>query len=358
LKITHLIWGLGVGGAETMLVDIANEQAAKHETSVIIVNRHIDPAVASGFDGAVKVVTLGRPPGSVNPWHMLKILNALKRLRPDVLHVHEDSFARLKRLISVPMVLTIHNTRLPLRHGLAAFDSVCCISEAVRLDVETRFPDSRPLVIYNGIRYDAVSRKQQYGHRPFRIVQVGRLAHEQKGQDLLIRALSIALKRMGNDSMLVDFIGDGESLTYLKRLCVECGVEDRCRFLGSSPRQTIYEKLCGYDLLVQPSRYEGFGLTVLEGMAAGLPVLVSNIEGPLEIIAGGKFGWSFRSEDVRELAENLMDLCVLSRAPEFPERMREQVTQSRPLFDVSSTAGRYVNEYSRLALLAKADSPS
>ena len=348
LRIVHLIWGLGVGGAETMLVDIANEQAAAHETWVIIANRHVDASIASGFDSAVRVVTLGRPRGSRNPWYLLKILIALRRIRPDVIHAHEDSFARLRKMISVPMVLTVHNTRLPLKGGLSTFDSVCCISEAVRRDVEARFPRCRPRVIGNGIRYDAVSQKESYGRRPFRIVQIGRLTHEQKGQDLLIRALSAALERMGMSSMCVDFIGCGDSLEYLKHLSVECRVEGQCRFLGSATRRTIYETLCDYDLLVQPSRYEGFGLTILEGMAAGLPVLVSNIEGPKEIIAEGKFGWSFRSEDIRDLTENLIDLCVLSQTSEFPERMRDRVAQTRRLFDVSSTARKYLDEYARL----------
>jgi glycosyltransferase involved in cell wall biosynthesis len=154
--------------------------------------------------------------------------------------------------------------------------------------------------------------------------------------------------------MCVDFIGCGDSLEYLKHLSVECRVEGQCRFLGAVTRRTIYETLCHYDLLVQPSRYEGFGLTILEGMAAGLPVLVSNIEGPKEIIAEGKFGWSFRSEDIRDLTENLVDLCVLSQAPEFPERMRDRVAQTRRLFDVSSTARKYVDEYARLTSSAQA----
>jgi glycosyltransferase involved in cell wall biosynthesis len=357
LKIAHLIWDLGLGGAETMLVDIANEQAIEHETWVVVANQDIDPSIMAGFDTAVRVVTLGRPPGSRNPWYMLKILMALWRIRPNVVHAHQDSFALLRKMISVPMVLTVHNTRLPLKGPLAAFDSVCCISEAVRHDVEARFPGCGARVITNGIRYGAVTVKDSYGHSPLRIVQISRLEHEHKGQDLLIRALSGVLERLGTASVCVDFIGEGGSRDYLKRLSVECHVDGQCRFLGAATRRVIFDRLREYDLLVQPSRYEGFGLTIIEGIAAGLPVLVSNVEGPMEILDGGRFGWSFNSEDIRDLTDKLIELFTLSQQPDFPARMKERIEQTRLVFDISLTARKYLDEYSRLASAAKAGSP-
>jgi glycosyltransferase involved in cell wall biosynthesis len=348
MKIVHLTWGLGVGGAESMLVDIANEQAVAHDVWVIVGNRDIDASVARGFDTSIRMATVGRPPGSANPWYFLKLMGRLWRINPDVIHTHQDSFARCKKLVSAPMVLTVHNTRLPLSHGLAAFDSVLCISKAVQNDVISRFPRCPARIISNGIKFRAASLKSAYGFRPFRIVQISRLAHEQKGQDVLIRSLPQVLERLGQDSVSVDFIGEGASLDYLVRLSEECGVKAQCRFLGAIARQSIYERLCEYDLLIQPSRYEGFGLSILEGIAAGLPVLVSDVEGPMEIIAGGRFGWSFRSEDPQDLSAKVIELVALSRNPDFGNRMRDRAEQSRSLFDVKLTARKYVEEYSRL----------
>lgn len=67
-------------------------------------------------------------------------------------------------------------------------------------------------------------------------------------------------------------------------------LEDHVIFEGLKEQAWIYENLCRYDLFIQPSRYEGFGLTVAEAISAKVPVLVSNIEGPLEIIDGGRLG--------------------------------------------------------------------
>lgn len=349
MKIVHLTWGLGVGGAETMLGDIAGEQAAAQRVWIIVCNRDIDASVAQGIARNVRLVSLGRPRGSANPWYLVKLLFRLWWIRPDVVHVHQESFGRIRRLIPAPAVLTVHNTRLPLGKEIAGFDSVCCISEAVRDDVVARFPGCRPRVIYNGIDFKAVRFKARYGGSPFRIVQVSRLAHEQKGQDLLIRSLRLVLDRLGEGSVRLDFIGEGASLDYLKRLTVECGVEERCRFLGGSNRQSIYGSLHEYDLLVQPSRYEGFGLTVIEGMAAGLPVLVSDIEGPKEIIAEGQLGWCFRSEDTLDLLSKIIELISLSRQEGFASRMRETADQASARFDITLTAQRYLEEYARLA---------
>ena len=75
-----------------------------------------------------------------------------------------------------------------------------------------------------------------------------------------------------------------------------------------------------YDLLVQPSRYEGFGLTVVEGMAAGVPVLVSDIEGPMEVIDKGRHGFAFRSEDFHDCGDRMMEIMELSRDRGWPKR--------------------------------------
>jgi glycosyltransferase involved in cell wall biosynthesis len=349
MRIVHLTWGLGIGGAETLLGDIAAAQSIAHDTWIVVGNRDVDASIARELGASVRLVTLGRPPGSPNPWYMIKLLLRLWWIKPDIIHVHQESFSRLRRLFPAPMILTVHGKRLPLNGGFAAYDSVCCISDAVRNDVMSRFPGGRPKVIANGIDFNAVRRKAEYGRSPFRIVQVSRLDHEIKGQDLLIKALRPALDRLGPESLSVDFIGAGESLSYLRRLSVDCGVEDQCRFLGAASRQSIYHRLGEYDLLVQPSREEGFGLTIIEGIAAGVPVLVSDIEGPMEAIGGGQLGWHFESESVEDLSAKLVDLVALSRYPDFPERMRARAELSRSRFDIQLTAARYTEEYSRLA---------
>lgn len=345
MKIVHLIWGLEVGGAETMLVDIVNAQAQGHRVWLVIGNDDVDPAILGALRAGVRRVCIGRPPGSRNPWHTLKLLARLWAIAPDVIHVHQESFIRLKSYLPAPLVLTVHATRNRPHPELARFDSICCISEAVRMDLAAALPACRARVIHNGVDFSSLALKVNYGATPFRLVQVSRLDHAIKGQDLLIRALRIVQEVQGEGSVTLDFIGEGASRPFLQELAARCQLAGHCRFLGSLPRQQIYAHLADYDLLVQPSRREGFGLTVVEGIAAGLPVLVSDIEGPMEIIEGGRSGSFFRSEDVVDLALKIMELMTLSAGGACAELMRERRDHAARRFDVALTAQNYLDEY-------------
>ena len=86
-------------------------------------------------------------------------------------------------------------------------------------------------------------------------------------------------------------------------------------------REYIYSHLKDYDLMCHPARYEGFGLTVAEGIAAMLPVLVSDEGGPFEIIEHGKLGTAFKMESVDDCAakiehiyRNYQEALALTRA--------------------------------------------
>jgi len=331
-----------------MLVDIVANHVATHEVWVVVGNDDVDPSIARELHRSARLVRVGRPLGSPNPWHLVKLILKLRQIDADVIHAHQESFGRLKRFISAPMILTVHNTRLPLGRDINRFDAVFAISEAVKSDVLRRIPKCAPHVIDNGIDFALVKPKRRYGGRRFRIVQIGRLAHEQKGQDILIRALRDVLDRESATDVSVDFIGTGDSLGYLRRLSIEFGVEHNCRFLGLVARQDIYDTLKEYDLLIQPSRYEGFGLSVVEGIAAGVPVLVCDTEGPLEIIAEGQLGWSFRAEDTRDLATKISELMSLSQKPCFADQMRLRIERAKGRFDISVTAESYLQEYAKL----------
>jgi glycosyltransferase involved in cell wall biosynthesis len=349
MKIVHLIWGLEVGGAETMLVDIAGAQSREHQVWLVIGNDDVDPALLAALPDPVHRVVIGRPPGSRNPWYTLRLLAALWRIAPDVVHVHQESFLRLKRFIPAPLLLTVHATQSSLPAGLADFDSVCCISEAVSASVRARVPACRTRVIHNGIDFSALKVKKSYGARPFRIVQVSRLDHETKGQDLLIGALELVHRTLGEASVSVDFIGEGSSRGFLVGLAASSNLAGRCRFLGLLSRREIFGRLADYDLLVQPSRSEGFGLSIVEGIAAGVPVLVSEIEGPLEVIEAGRLGCSFRSGDVADLAAKIIELVGESGQQDFALRMQARIGRAASRYDVALTAQAYVEEYRSLA---------
>lgn len=306
MRILHFLWSLNQGGAESLAVDLANQQSQEHEVTLLVGNDCVDPSVRNQLDPSVRYICLGRPAGSRNPFWIARLLWTIHTLRPNVIHSHTRDLASLGRFIFRPMILTVHCVNMDLSKAMSRYDALCCISEAVLLDVRQRYQVPNLCRIDNGIVVSGIAvAPDRAPPTVLRGVQVSRLRHEIKGQDLLLRALAAVNAQHPSPVLTIDFIGDGPSLGFLGKLAGELGVGAQCRFLGALSRDEVYAHLCDYDMLIQPSRYEGFGLTVAEGMAANIPVLVSDIEGPMEIIRNGELGYFFKSDDPASLARTL-----------------------------------------------------
>jgi glycosyltransferase involved in cell wall biosynthesis len=348
MRIVHLIFALNVGGAETMLADIIREQSLHAEVFVVIINSEYNGSVLRSLDEKAGVIKINRPPSSKNPWYFIKLNRVLRRLKPDILHTHNNWIINMIPFWIAPVVATIHGTKVKLSGSTGRYRKIFAISEAVKEDLLARDPSLDIDVIYNGIEFSGIRRKENYGGMPFKIVQIGSLNHLEKGQDIMIQALRYVNDRIGEGNVTVDFIGEGDSRKYLEALASDLGVARWSRFLGLLSRWEVYDLLHSYDLLIQPSRNEGFGLTVVEGMAAGVPVLVSNIDGPMEIIGGGRYGFFFRNEDFKDCGEKIIEAMVLSKEQDIAIRLSQITEYAKKRFDVALTANRYLQEYQRI----------
>lgn len=348
MRILHFLWGLANGGAENLAVDLANEQSNEHDVILLVANAMVDDFVRARVVPSVRFVCLGRPEGSRNPYWVARLLIALRAIRPDIVHSHEGSLSTLGRLIATPMVLTVHTTDVELPGGATRFSVVCCISESVLLDVKQRYPLLDVRQVDNGIAISKLATRERSRSSSVRAVQVSRLVHETKGQDLLLRALAIVHADPSPPNLTIDFVGDGLSLEYLKTMATELGVAEHCKFLGAMSRDDVYENLCNYDVLVQPSRIEGFGLTVAEAMAAGVAVVVSDVEGPMEVIGRGKFGHFFRSNDVESLAATLRKVIRAINTPEGIKLLTSARNHVAEKYDLIQTSRRYCEIYKQI----------
>lgn len=358
MRIAHLIWGMRTGGAETMLVDLANTQARTNEVGIFVANASYDSALLSQISPKVHVRLLKRPIGSRNPWYWVKLNAQLATFSPDILHAHQEGLIRFIAHSRVPKILTIHTTGTPLSPDTQRFDLLCAVSQAVRLELLHRAPRSSSLVILNGIRSADILPKTEYAQRhPFRIVQIGRLYPEIKGQDILLRAVRRVLDTAGPNAVTVDFIGGGATPSVdvarktLESLALELGMREACHFLGEWSRKRVYTELYSFDLMVQPSRIEGFGLTIVEAMNAKVPVLVSSIDGPMEVIAHGLHGASFRVGDHVDCANKILAIMQASTQSGFCDHMQAAADYAQATFDITCTAQAYLWEYQRLLQL-------
>ena len=347
MKIVHIVYGLEFGGIETMLVNIVNEQVKTgNEISVVIINNTINNNLYSAIDNRVKVYCLGRPVGSKNPYYILKFNYRINKISPDIIHIHTPSIIRyFLPFVKYKMCVTKHDVHKEQENRfLSKYSHIYSISTSVK-DYLLSATGVKSKVIYNGIDIDGIlSKNRPYSpDKVLKLVQVGRLYHTVKGQDVLIEAVKI-IKLKGGDVHLY-LIGDGPSREYIENLISENDLNKNITLLGAKSQQYIFEHLCEYDLFVQPSINEGFGLTVAEAMAAKLPVLISENQGPLEIIDNGKYGFSFKNGDSNDCANKIME--IIERG--FDEKMIENgYARVKELFSIEQTANSYIEEYKKI----------
>ncbi|MBQ9229556.1 MAG: glycosyltransferase [Prevotella sp.] len=343
MKIAHVVWGMKTGGVETMLVNIINEQVKTEEVRLFIINDFIDEHILSKLSAKCKVVRINRKPGNRNPVKVLKLNISLIRYSPDIVHIHSYQVSKLL-LWRWVVVRTIHNTdNVPYEYP--KMSALYAISEIVKdVTVKQGFPQVK--TINNGILVKSFCCRERTYNKPFyEIVQVSRLAIEQKGQDILLNAISILVSEFRIRSFRLHFIGCGGDEKLLKDMVQELNIEEFVCFEGLKDQSFICKHLCDYDLFVQPSRFEGFGLTVAEALAAKVPVLVSNVEGPMEIIGNGEYGMSFTMGDANDLAEKLKLILQGGYDYSMIEKAYQHVCKE---YDVSVTAKKYIQEYYRI----------
>jgi glycosyltransferase involved in cell wall biosynthesis len=344
MKIAHLIFSFNIGGAETMLVDIANEQSNHEEVSVIIINKILNKNLISKIDKRISVYLINRDEGSKNPIPIIKLNKLLIKMEADVLHCHNHNIISLIiPILRKRAMLTVHDVNIP-GYNLKKYARLYAISKRVQEDIKFNSGLSAFLV-YNGVDIKKIEQKKvNSSNRTFRLIIISRLQHLKKGQHIVIEAINI-LRNRGVDGIKLDIIGEGESDFFLKKLVSEYGLIPYVNFLGLRDRTYIYQNINKYDLLIQPSFYEGFGLTVTEGMAAKVPVLVSDVDGPMEIIENGKFGYFFKSGNTEDLANKIS--IILENINSEIHRTKIESAYSRVIttFDIKKTAMNYIANY-------------
>lgn len=344
MKIVHLLWSLGIGGVETMLVDIAIEQAKSEDVYLFIVNNVIDLNLYHKLDGNVKVYCANRTPGSKSVWPIVKLNYKLKRLHPDILHFHLDDQTKIV-FGTYNKVRTIHNMHSS-SDDFKKFLKLFCISKAVKERTAMQ-GYSNAVVVYNGIHTELInhnSRARAKDAEQKRFVCVGRL-YEDKGQRLIVEAVNELVNKRHVSGFTIDLIGDGPMRKSLELDIQQYGLNEYIHLSGIKPRDWVYPRLCEYDLFILPSISEGFGLTLAEAMAAKVPVITSNLAGPLEVIDGGRLGRYFDTGNSTSLADQIEKFLSYGRNTSQIEEAYQYVKEN---FDVTETARHYLNEYKSL----------
>ena len=159
-------------------------------------------------------------------------------------------------------------------------------------------PKFHPTVIYNPLTLQPGELSSGTSKR---FLAVGRFSRQHKGFDLLIKAFNIFAQ--DNSEWCLDIVGEGPEGELYKKLVKEYQLEDRVIIHPFTDR--IQDYYTNAQVYVLSSRWEGFGLVLVEAMAHGLPVVSSDLPTSKELM--GDFGIYFKNGDIEDLAQRLED---------------------------------------------------
>lgn len=201
----------------------------------------------------------------------------------------------------------------------------------------------RHFTIYNAVDVDLTAStaeepllEERNPSGEIRIGFVGRMV-PQKGVDLLIRAWPAVRERFPRGRL--HMVGEGSHAAEYQQLARDLGIHPFIHWVGALPPDRIPSFMGGLDLLVVPSRWEGFGLVAAEAMAAGVAVVASRVDGLAEVVHNGECGVFVPPENPQALAEAIVSLL------ENPERRGRMGKQGRNIVRERFSPERFRHEW-------------
>lgn len=360
IKVLHLISSLGRGGSERLLVDTIkgfNENSLGIKNIVVVMNNIVDEALKEELSTYCKdVYFLQRPQGEKNLKYLFQLNKIINENKINVIHTHNfgsKHWSIMCKIIkpSLKLVYTFHDTKLKdfnskiYLHNFFIHNSIA-ISKAVYSKAKES-GIKKVEVIFNGTNIKRFKDKNKEQHaEKSGLINVSRLIYEKKGQDILIKAINECIKK--GIKVHCCFVGQKDgyctaSYKYLQKLVKDLKLEDYVTFLGS--REDVAELLKNSQIFILPSRFEGFGLAILEAMAAGVPVIASNIDGPAEIIEDNVNGLLFEKENYVELSEKIL---YLLENKDIRDRLSRNASNFINAYDISVMCEKYSKLYKDL----------
>lgn len=352
--VIHCVFSIAIGGQEMVILSLA-ERADRALFSPRVLCLQGAGELAPRFEAAgIPVDVLDRDNSGA-----LATLVAMRRYlrsrRPAILHTHNPTphlYGALARLVTdIPVLVHTKHGRgqLLTRRGRhlnrlvgRMTDAVVGVSQdaADMARLVDRLPADRIRVIRNGI--DATAFTPTPPTSPgWQVVHIARL-NAIKDQTTLLRAARLVLDH--HPTFRLELVGDGERRKELEHLTAELGLGNAVRFHGS--QADVRPFLAGADAFVLSSVSEGIALTLLEAMAAGLPVVATDVGGNREVVIPGETGFLVPARDPVALARALITLLSdPPRAARFGAAGRARVLTN---FALDRAVAAYETLYRRL----------
>jgi len=360
MQITH---DLAIGGLQQVVVSICRNIDRDRFSISVLCLREKGELAPELEEMGIPVFLLPRKRYGTDYFSFLKVASLLRRERTEVIHTHNkqpfiDGTLGGMMARSRTIVHTDHGRTFPDKRRYLFAEwvmshfvyKIAAVSDKTGEDLVRyeKIGRKKIVTVPNGVDQrlfevpiDPETKKEEIGIRErYPILGIGARLVEVKGIEYLLGAVS-ELRRRYPRALLV-IAGTGPWEKRLKDVARELGIEDHVAFLGA--RRDMHELLRVFDLYVLPSLSEGMPLALLEAMAAGCPVVATNVGGVPDIIIDGYNGMLVEPRNKDALAKAIRDMMD---DDEKRNRFRER---GRLLYERNYSAAAMTRRYERLYL--------
>lgn len=347
MRILHVITSLEIGGAQRLLADLLPLQSSSANVCLLVYER-----VGNDFEKAIEQAGIRIICLDEHIFHNPNVVFRMRKIFKDYDVVHAHLFPTIywaslaARGLKIKLVYTEHSTsnsrrskwffRSIERFMYSRYDKIISISQQTQ-DALTSWlaqHDKRFVVINNGVNTQKFA-SMKVPVIPKSLIMVSRFATS-KDQETVIRAM----KQIDKDAILF-FVGDGENRPHCEKLAYELGISDRVQFLGA--RSDVAELIAASYIGIQSSNWEGFGLTAVEIMACGKPVIATNVDGLKQVVEGA--GEIFALGNDSELASRVNYMLA---DKEYYHAMSDRCRRRAKEYDISVMSRNYMKLYKAL----------
>lgn len=255
--------------------------------------------------------------GIVTFW--VKICLTIRKVKPEIIHsqsllIGVPAWAA-KKFLKIPYViwgqgsdiyLPIRFTRMTSKPILQNADAVLALTEDMKQKMREIY-ERKIYVVPNGVDLERfkISLGDKKEGDPKMIIFVGRL-HPVKGVQYLIEAMAIIHRKMPNVKLVL--VGDGVERSRLEELAKRLDLNGCIQFAGQVPQERIPQVMHQADIFSLLSLSEGFPVVLLEAMAAGLPIVATNVGGIPDIVEEEVNGYLVNVRSPEEISEKILFL--------------------------------------------------